>query len=420
MATSDSEPVLRAIASNRKARHEYEILDELECGITLTGTEVKSLRQGQCSLAEAYAYFRRGELWLMNATIPEYRQGNIHNHPPTRERKLLAHKRELAAWDKRVKERGVTIVPLDALIENFRMGTMEGLGIGYEMLRQDNPGLIYCEISGFGRTGPYAERAGFDLIAQGMSGLMAITGEGPGRPPVKVGAPVSDIVAGILAAMGVCAAYAHKQKTGEGQKVDTSLFEAGIALTYWQSAIAFATGQSPGPLGSAHPLNAPYQAFRTADGWINVGAANQRNWERMLSILGRPELQDDPRFATNEKRMHNLPSLVEALTAVFEEQPAAHWLAALDSAGVPAGPVLSIAEMLQDPQAAAREMVPEVAHPVAGRVRTIGAPVKFSQTPCAVTEPAPTLGQHTRDVLGEFGYDGAEIERLIRDKVVIG
>jgi crotonobetainyl-CoA:carnitine CoA-transferase CaiB-like acyl-CoA transferase len=308
----------------------------------------------------------------------------------------------------------------DVLIENFRMGTMEGLGIGYETLRRDNPGLIYCEISGFGRTGPYAERAGFDLIAQGMSGLMAITGEGPGRPPVKVGAPVSDIVAGILAAMGVCAAYAHKQITGEGQKVDTSLFEAGIALTYWQSAIAFATGQSPGPLGSAHPLNAPYQAFRTADGWINVGAANQRNWERMLSILGRPELQDDPRFATNEKRMHNLPSLVEALTAVFEEQPAAHWLAALDSAGVPAGPVLSIAEMLQDPQAAAREMVPEVAHPVAGRVRTIGAPVKFSQTPCAVTEPAPTLGQHTRDVLGEFGYDGAEIERLIRDKVVIG
>jgi crotonobetainyl-CoA:carnitine CoA-transferase CaiB-like acyl-CoA transferase len=308
----------------------------------------------------------------------------------------------------------------DVLIENFRMGTMEGLGIGYEKLRQDNPGLIYCEISGFGRTGPYAERAGFDLIAQGMSGLMAITGEGPGRPPVKVGAPVSDIVAGILAAMGVCAAYAHKQKTGEGQKVDTSLFEAGIALTYWQSAIAFATGQSPGPLGSAHPLNAPYQAFRTADGWINVGAANQRNWERMLSILGRPDLQDDPRFANNEKRMHNLPSLVEALTAVFEEQPTAHWLAAFDGAGVPAGPVLSIAEMLQDPQAAAREMVPEVTHPVAGRVRTIGAPVKFSQTPCAVTEPAPTLGQHTRDVLGEFGYDAAKIERLIRDKVVIG
>jgi crotonobetainyl-CoA:carnitine CoA-transferase CaiB-like acyl-CoA transferase len=308
----------------------------------------------------------------------------------------------------------------DVLIENFRMGTMEGLGIGYEALRQDNPGLIYCEISGFGRTGPYAERAGFDLIAQGMSGLMAITGEGPGRPPVKVGAPVSDIVAGILAAMGVCAAYAHKQKTGEGQKVDTSLFEAGIALTYWQSAIAFATGQSPGPLGSAHPLNAPYQAFRTADGWINVGAANQRNWERMLSILGRPDLQDDPRFANNEKRMHNLPSLVEALTAVFEEQPTAHWLAAFDGAGVPAGPVLSIAEMLQDPQAAAREMVPEVTHPVAGRVRTIGAPVKFSQTPCAVTEPAPTLGQHTRDVLGEFGYDAAKIERLIRDKVVIG
>jgi crotonobetainyl-CoA:carnitine CoA-transferase CaiB-like acyl-CoA transferase len=308
----------------------------------------------------------------------------------------------------------------DALIENFRMGTMEGLGIGYETLSQDNPGLIYCEISGFGRTGPYAERAGFDLIAQGMSGLMAITGEAPGRPPVKVGAPVSDIVAGILAAMGICAAYAHKLKTGEGQKVDTSLFEAAIPLTYWQSAITLATGQSPGPLGSAHPLNAPYQAFRTADGWITVGAANQRNWERMLSVLERPDLQDDPRFVSNPLRMQHLAALVDALNAVFEQKPTEHWLGALASAGVPAGPVLSIAEMLQDPQAVARDMVPEVEHPVAGKLRTIGAPVKFSRTGCEVKQPAPILGQHTRDVLREFGYDEAKIDRLIRDKVVAG
>jgi crotonobetainyl-CoA:carnitine CoA-transferase CaiB-like acyl-CoA transferase len=307
----------------------------------------------------------------------------------------------------------------DALIENFRKGTMESLGLGYETLREDNPGLIYCEISGFGRTGPYAERPGFDLIAQGMSGLMAITGEGPGRPPVKVGAPVSDIVAGILAAMGICAAYASKLKTGEGQKVDTSLLEAGITLTYWQSAIAFATGHSPGPMGSAHPLNAPYQAFPTADGWMNVGAANQRNWERMLGVIGRPDLRDDPRFSTNEGRMTNLAALVEALTPVFERRPTSEWLEKLDGAGVPAGPVLSIAEMHADPQTLAREMVAEVDHPVAGRVRTIGAPVKFSHTPCRVEKAAPLLGQHARELLAEFGYNEIEIGRLVSSGAVL-
>ena len=166
----------------------------------------------------------------------------------------------------------------DVVIENFRKGTMERLGLGYDTLREINPALIYCEVSGFGRTGPYAERGGFDLIAQSMSGLMSITGEGPGRAPVKCGAPVTDITAGILAAMGVLAAYTHRLKTGQGQRVDASLFEAGIVHTYWQSAIALATGTAPGPLGSAHPLSAPYQAFETADGWITIGAANQANW----------------------------------------------------------------------------------------------------------------------------------------------
>ena len=164
----------------------------------------------------------------------------------------------------------------DVLIENYRHDTLDKLGLGYEDLKKINPGLIYCAISGFGRTGPFANQGGYDLIAQGMSGLMSITGEGPGRPPVKVGSPACDITAGILGAMGVCAAYAHKLKTGEGQFVDTSLFEAGITLTYWQSAICLATGVSPGPLGSAHPLNGPYQAFETKDGWINVGASNQK------------------------------------------------------------------------------------------------------------------------------------------------
>jgi len=303
----------------------------------------------------------------------------------------------------------------DVLIENYRQGTMEKLGLGYETLREHNPGLIYVEISGFGRTGPYAGRGGFDLIAQGMSGLMSITGEGPGRPPVKVGPPVSDITAGILGAMGVSAAYAHKLRTGEGQKIDTSLFEAAITQTYWQSAIAFATGVPPGPMGSAHPLNAPYQAFETADGWINIGAANQANWERLIAVLGAPELNDDPRFSSNAARMAHLDALSETLNKIFRARTTDEWLRALDEAGVPAGPVLSITEMHADPQTRARDMVVATEHPVAGEVETIGLPVKFSETPGGVRRHAPTLGMHTREVLAELGYPPEEIQRLVSE-----
>ncbi len=303
----------------------------------------------------------------------------------------------------------------DCVIENYRHDTMERLGLGYETLKELNPGLIYCEISGFGRTGPYAEKGGFDLIAQGMSGLMAITGEGPGRPPVKVGAPVSDITAGILAAMGCAAAYAHKLKTGEGQRVDTSLFEAAITHTYWQSAICFATGASPGPMGSAHPLNAPYQAFRTKDGWVNLGAANQANWERTLMVLGAEVLVDDPRFKTNAERMKNRGELEEVLAGYFKTATTAKWIEALEAASVPAGPVLSIAEMHQDPQTLAREMVVEVDHPVAGLVKTIGAPVKFHGTPGGIHRPAPLFGEHTKEVLLEFGFSDSEVAAMIED-----
>jgi crotonobetainyl-CoA:carnitine CoA-transferase CaiB-like acyl-CoA transferase len=290
----------------------------------------------------------------------------------------------------------------DILIENHRRGTMEKLGLGADMLEAANPALIHVEISGFGRTGPYADRGGFDLIAQGMSGLMSITGEGPGRPPVKVGAPVSDITAGILAAMGALAAYVERLRTGRGQRVDTSLFEAGITHTYWQSAIALATGVAPGPMGSAHPLNAPYQAFRTADGWINLGAANQRNWERLLSLVHAPGLGEDPRFATNRDRMENREALAAALEGVLAERSTAQWLAVMEEGGLPAGPVLDVAQMHADPQARARDMVVEVEHPVAGRVETIGLPVKFSSTPGAGRRPAPTLGQHTAEILREL------------------
>ena len=307
----------------------------------------------------------------------------------------------------------------DVLIENYRIDTMDNLGIGYDTLRQINPKLVYCAISGFGRTGPYATRGGFDLIAQGMSGLMSITGEGPGRPPVKPGAPISDITAGILAAMGCIAAYSHAQRTGEGQTVDTSLFEAGITLTYWQSAIAFATGLAPEPLGSAHPLNAPYQSFRTRDGWINVGAANQRNWLRLLDVIEAPDLGDDPRFATNRDRMENLSALVPLLEARLTTHSTEHWLTAMEEAGLPAGPVLTIPEMHRDPQAQARGMIVETEHPVAGPTQAIGLPVKFGATPGGVSRPAPLLGQHGREILAERGYDDRAIERLIACGAVI-
>ena len=225
----------------------------------------------------------------------------------------------------------------DVLTENYRRGTLERLGLGYDTLASVNPGLIYCAVSGYGRTGPDAGKGGFDLIAQGFAGLMSITGE-PGGPPVKTGNPVADINAGILAAVGILAAYAHKVRTGQGQLVDTSLMEAAMQQTYWHAATYFATGVSPGPTGSAHLLTAPYQAFRTSDGWINLGGANQANWERITDVVGHPEWRDDPRFADNSSRMAYLDELTAAMNAVLSQRTREEWTAAFDAAGVPVGP----------------------------------------------------------------------------------
>ena len=307
----------------------------------------------------------------------------------------------------------------DVLTENYRADTMAKLGLGYDDLKIINPSLIYCAISGFGRSGPYASRGGYDLIAQGMSGLMSITGEGPGRPPVKVGGPVCDITAGILAAMGILAAYIERQKTGQGQMVDTSLFEAGITHTYWQSAIALATGIAPEPMGSAHPLNGPYQAVETADGWITFSGANSRNWERLTELLGRSDLTHDPLFKDNAGRMANSKNLMQILSSEFKKKSRRQWLLELEAAKIPAGPVLNVNEMHADPQTLARNMVVEVQHDRIGTVKTIGCPVKFSRTPSSVHSAAPLYGQHTYEVMSEFGYDADEIDRLIADGAVI-
>jgi crotonobetainyl-CoA:carnitine CoA-transferase CaiB-like acyl-CoA transferase len=306
----------------------------------------------------------------------------------------------------------------DVLIENFRRGTMERMGLGYDALHALNPRLIYCSISGFGRTGPYADRGGFDLVAQGMSGLMSITGEGPGHPPVKVGAPVTDITAGILASVGILAALHARESSGQGQMVDTSLFEAGIIQTYWHSAMCFATGRAPGPMGTAHPLNAPYQAFPTLDGWITVGAANQGNWLRLVEALEAPDLRDDPRLATNADRMRNLEVLTETLTPLFRRRSSAEWLRRLEQAGVPAGPVLEVGQMHADPQALAREMIVQTEHPTAGPVKAIGLPIKFSDAPGGVRRSAPLFGQDTREVLHENGFSESEIDQLAAEGAI--
>ena len=304
------------------------------------------------------------------------------------------------------------IAKADVLVENFGPGVMDRLGFGYPETSKANPALIYCSLSGFGRTGPYKHRRGFDLVAQAMSGIMSFTGEKPDGPPVKCGAPLSDITAGTLAAMGILAAYTHRLKTGQGQWVESSLSEAALVQTYWQSAIALATGVAPKAMGSAHPLNAPYQAFETADKWIVVGGANQKHWLRTLEVLGAPELARDPRFATGADRMAHLKELEALLSARFQTKPAAYWLSALEEVGVPCGPVNDMLQALADPQTIAREMVVEVGHSTLGSVKTLGLPIKFSATPGKVRTGAPLYGEHTEAILSAYGFGADEIAAL--------
>ncbi len=301
----------------------------------------------------------------------------------------------------------------DVLTENYRKGTLEKLGLGYESLKAINPKLIYCAVSGYGRTGPMADAAGFDLIAQGFSGLMSFTGH-PNTPPAKTGNSIADINAGILAAVGILAALFERGRTGLGQLVETSLMEAAIQQTYWQAAVFFATGESAKPLGSAHTLTAPYQAFACTDGFINIGGANQANWERIADVLGHPEWKTDPAFATNSNRMANREALVNAIEAVTAHQSVAFWQAKFDAAGVPAGPVHSVEQALSHEQTLARHMVVTSQHSKAGHVRGVGHPVKFSSHPSSDQScPAPMLSEHAFEILSEFGYSADEVKALM-------
>ncbi len=328
---------------------------------------------------------------------------------------LNRNKRGLALNMKSAGGRGVLrslLGKVDVFIENYRTGAMTHYGIGYDQIKEACPRLVYCSITGFGQTGPYAAKGGFDLVAQGMSGLMSVTGEGPGRPPVKMGVPVTDITAGTLAALGILGAIIRRSVIGRGQQVDTSLFEAGTTHAILQSSIHLASGRVPGAMGSAHPVMASYQAFQSANGWLIVGAGNQNNWLKLTQCLEAPELADDPRFADSPARIDHLEELVEVLNGYFAKLTNEELLARLDEAGVPAGPVLDIGQMNADPQALARGMIAEVGSASGAPMRVLGHPLKYSEAPASIRRPAPLLGQHSSEVLTEFGFTGDEIATL--------
>lgn len=305
----------------------------------------------------------------------------------------------------------------DILVENFRPGTLAKYGLGYEQLKSAFPRLVYCTISGYGTTGPLATWAGYDLVGQGYSGLMSLTGE-PGRGPMKIGVPICDIAAGAFASNAVLAAYIHAQRTGFGQFVESSLLEAGTAFTVWEAALLYGEGVSATQTGTAHRLSAPYQAYETADGWINVGAANQKSFVKLAENLEMPDLLDDPRFCVNSARMKNLRSLNDKLAKRFATRPTDQWVAELSAAGIPCGPVLDIDNALSSPQAQARNIVVEGEHPLMGEVKYLNTPFKMSQTPPKIERPAPLLGQHTSRVLTDAGYSEQQIEELMISGVV--
>ena len=299
----------------------------------------------------------------------------------------------------------------DILIENYRPGVMAALGLDYPTLSALNPRVIYASISGYGQTGPSRDKGGFDLIAQGVAGIMSVTGEAGGAP-VKAGVPLTDLGAGLFATVGIFAALEARHRTGVGQHVDTSLVDAGVALSVWEATEYFSGIGVPQALGSAHRMNAPYQAIRCADGFITLGAANERLFRRLCDVLGHTEWTTMPEFADNASRVRTRAALAARIESITAEHPRSHWLALLEANDIPCGPINDYAQVFADPQVQAREMVVEVDHPTLGRLRTLGSPLKMSGTPPDVRRRAPLLGEHTDAVLREAGFRDEEIAAL--------
>jgi crotonobetainyl-CoA:carnitine CoA-transferase CaiB-like acyl-CoA transferase len=299
----------------------------------------------------------------------------------------------------------------DVFVENYRPGVLATLGLGYESMKAVNPRLIYASISGYGQTGPDSRKGGFDLVAQGVSGIMSITGES-GGPPIKAGVPITDLGAGLFALIGILAALEHRHRTGVGQRIDTSLVESGVALSVWEATEYFAGLGLPQPKGSAHRMYAPYQAIRCADGYITLGTANDRLFLRFCDLLGHPEWATEPEFANNTLRVRNQPALAARIEAVTSERPRGHWLALFEANDIPCGPINNYAQVFADPHLVAREMSVEVDHPTLGRTRSLGSAIKMSETPTDPRRRAPLLGEHTDAVLKECGFSGDEIASL--------
>jgi crotonobetainyl-CoA:carnitine CoA-transferase CaiB-like acyl-CoA transferase len=300
----------------------------------------------------------------------------------------------------------------DVLIENYKVGDLPRYGLGYDDLKAINPRLIYCSVTGFGQTGPYRERPGYDFMIQGMGGMMSVTGE-PGGEPMRAGVPVADIITGMYASIAICAALAHRAESGKGQHLDLALLDSQIALLAYQNTNYFATGKPPSRIGNLHPNIVPYQPFRTADGEVIIACGNDNLYRKFCEAAGCPELAGDARFATNGKRVENRAELTRLLQEIFARRSTLEWLGLLEAAGVPNGPINDVAQVFEEPQVRARGVRVELEHAVAGKLPTVASPMRFSGTPLQHKLAPPTLGAHTEEILRErLGRSAAQIAAL--------
>ncbi|MFX1344097.1 MAG: CaiB/BaiF CoA transferase family protein [Promethearchaeota archaeon] len=320
------------------------------------------------------------------------------------------------------KERALEVIhklikQSDVIVENFRPGTMERLGLSYNELRDINPKIIFCSISGFGQNGPYRFLPGMDQVLQGMGGLMSITGE-PNGPPIKVGVAVADIAGGMFAAFGIMVALFNREKSGKGQRIDNSLFDNQIAWLTYRAGSFFISGEIPKPLGSGHPVIVPYQAFKAKDTYFNLAVGNDQLWEKFCKALGLEEIMNDPKYATNSMRVKNREDVVKIIENLICTKEAEEWLKILTDAGIPCGPIYTMDKLFNDPQVLYRKMVQELDHPKAGKIKVTGVPVKLSDTPGEILTAPPFLGQHTKEILHDLGYDEKKIGTMYQENIL--
>jgi crotonobetainyl-CoA:carnitine CoA-transferase CaiB-like acyl-CoA transferase len=301
----------------------------------------------------------------------------------------------------------------DVVIENFRPGVLDKLGFGFQAVHKVNPRTVYCSVSGFGHTGPYRDRPGYDVIAQGESGMMDLTGY-PDGPPAKLGASLADIVAGLYACNGICLALLARHRTGKGQHVDISLLDGMVSTLTYHALIYLTTSRSPKRAGTRHPSIVPYESFEAKDGFVNIAVTNQKQWENFCTVCGFPQIATDPRFAEMKVRLANYAELRPMIERVISKMTRAEVFAAMSEVGIPAGPINSVSEILEDPQIHAREMVQQLIHPEYGPLKVLGIPIKLSETPGVVENAPPKFGEHNREVLAAIGYDAEDIAGLIK------